>query len=178
MHNHIVWTLMSTYYIHTKINKIPIKHSCIVDNKIPQVRASACQSVQIGWGVSQHKLEILADFNAYSTVSYRLNSLQALSTASSNETHWFGCDLKSLDSRTMWKRTYGSPSSSPTFLNNLARTLSILSPQRTQQLDRWDFQLLAPSRFSILSVLWKNRKRPLARCYCEVVFCNFILIIF
>lgn len=161
----------------TKINKIPIKHSCIVaDNKILQVRTSACQSVQIGWGVSQHKLG--ADFNAYSTVSYRLNSLQASSRASSNETHWFGCDLKSLDSHTMWKRTYGSPSSSPTFLNNLARTLSILSPQRSQQLDRWDFQLLAPSRFSILSVLWKNRKRPLAHCYFEVMFCNFIIIIF
>lgn len=110
-------------------------------------------------------------------MSYRLNSPQALSTASSNETHWFGCDLKSPDSRTMWKRTYGSLCSSPTFLNNLGRTLSILSPLRTRQLDRRDVQLLVPGGFSILSVLWKNRKSPLARCCCEVKLCNFISII-
>lgn len=59
MHNHIVWTLMSTYYIHTKINKIPIKHSCIVaDNKIPQVRMSACQSVQAGEYLSTNSVLI------------------------------------------------------------------------------------------------------------------------
>lgn len=172
---------MSTHYIHTltkntKINKIPdLINKTLLYSHRQQNPASTNVSMSVCSDL-QHKLG--ADFNAYSTESYRLNSLQALSTASSNETHWFGCDLKSLDSRTMWKRTYGSPSSSPTFLNNLARTLSILSPQRTQQLDRRDFQLLAPSRFSILSVLWKNRKRPLAHCYCEVMFCNFILIIF
>lgn len=70
-----------------------------------------------------------------SAVIYRLHSPQASCTASPNETHCFGQALNSPESCAMWKRTYGSLSSCPTFLNNLDRTLSILSPPRTQQLD-------------------------------------------
>lgn len=112
-----------------------------------------------------------------SAVIYRLNPPQAACTASANETHWFGCDLKRPDSCAMWKRTYGSLSPSPTFLSNLDRTLSVLSPPRTRRRGCGGIQLLVPSGISILSVLWKNRKRPLAHCYCEVMFCNFSLII-
>lgn len=108
-----------------------------------------------------------------SAMIYRPIPPQAACTASSNETHWFGCDLKGPDSRAMWKRTYGSLSSSPTFLNNLDRTLSVLSPPRTQQLH---CQLKVPSRVGILSVLWREKKTgsPLADCYHAVLSCNFI----
>lgn len=106
-----------------------------------------------------------------SAVIYRLNPQQAVCTASSNETHWFGCDLKSPNSCAMWKRTYGSLSSSPTFLNNLDRTLSILSPPRTRQLHCRGIQLPVPRGIRILSVFWKNRE---AHCYHEVMFCNSI----
>lgn len=90
-----------------------------------------------------------------SVVIYRLISPQSVCTASSNETHWFGCDLKSPNSCAMWKRTYGSLSSSPAFLNNLDRTLSVLSP-KTQWLHYRSIQLKVPNGASILSVLWKK----------------------
>lgn len=90
-------------------------------------------------------------------VIYRLHSPQASCTASPNETRCFGRALNSPESCAMWKRTYGSLSSCPTFLNNLDRTLSILSPPRTQ-LDCWDIQLLGACGICILSVLEKQEK--------------------
>ena len=122
-----------------------------LDNKIVQLHTSADSRLKFAGKYLCKNLLLISIHNT--AVIYRLNPPQASCTASPNETHWFGGDLKSPDISAMWKRTYGSLSSFPTFLNNLDRTLSILSPPRTQQLDCWGIQLLDPNGISIPSVL-------------------------
>lgn len=134
-----------------------IKHSCrMVNNKIVRLLTLAIGRLRFAGVMSLHQALLLISISN-SAVIYRLIPPQAACTASSNETHWFGCDLKNLDSCAMWKRTYGSLSSSPTFQNNLDRTLSILSPPKTQQLHCRGIQLKVPSGVSILSVLWGKK---------------------
>lgn len=41
-----------------------------------------------------------------------IDGLVGAAAAGSNETHWFGCDLKGPDSCVMWDGTHRSPSSS------------------------------------------------------------------
>lgn len=100
-------------------------------NKVGQLHTSAVSRFKFAGGNICTSLQLILIRN--SVVIYRLHSPQASCTASANETHCFGWELKCPESCAMWKRTYGSLSSSPTFLNNLDRTLSILSPPWSQQ---------------------------------------------